>query len=104
MGDRTAALCTTRDNQKVCFEIADIEWLLCRSALRLVDRSRNLEPMGEDVMDDCPLRDGDAGGIFGIVGDEAHGFLLVGNDPVAEYIDLADAERNRLLDILISGV
>ena len=54
-------------------------------------------------MDDCPLRDGDAGDIFGIIGNEARGFKLGGNDPVAEYIDLTDAERNHLLDILIPG-
>ena len=52
-------------------------------------------------MDNCPLRDGDTGDIFGILGDEACGFPLGGNNPITEYIDFADAECNRPLDIII---
>ena len=83
--------------------MTDIEGLLYRLALTLVDRSRNLEPMAENVMDDCPLRDGDTGDIFGILGYEACGFPLGGNNPVTEYIDLTDTECNSSLDILIPG-
>ncbi len=75
-GDCHTTIHEVRSYTRVWIAMTGMGGLLCRSALPLVDRSRDLEPMGEDVMDDCTLRDGDAGDIFGIFGDEAQGFLL----------------------------
>ena len=59
--------------------------------------------MGEDVVDNTLLGRGYTGDVFWAFGDKACSFLLGGNDPIAEHIDLTDAERNCLFDDLIPG-